>query len=320
MRNILFPVPISFHIFNRPETTRRVFQEIKAIRPSQLFITADGPREGVKGDDERCREVRSIVDKIDWECEVFKNFSEVNKGSYRSTSEGITWVFQSVDRAIILEDDCIPHPSFFRFCSELLDYYKYDLRVALITGNCWLENQLSFQYSYYFSRYTNMWGWATWKNRWQQIDCSMSNWPEFRAMDGLKSVFRKKYELDYWNELMQDLYEGKKGPHWDYLLMLTMFMNNSLAIKPAVNLIKNVGYGSDSTHFLNKNKKVQDNPLENLKFPLKHPPCIHNYMSIDEYTHAMVLGGYPVYIKKRIKRKLPSFLIYIYKKLRGLFN
>lgn len=138
MSNNLFPVPISFHIFNRPETTLKVFEKIRNIKPSKLFITADGPRKNVEGDNEKCREVRSIVDEIDWECEVFTNFSESNKGSYKSTLEGITWVFEHVALAIILEDDCIPHQSFFRFCHELLYFYENDERIALISGNNFL--------------------------------------------------------------------------------------------------------------------------------------------------------------------------------------
>ena len=115
MNKELFQVPISFHIFNRPELTRKVFEVIKKIKPSKLFITSDGPRKNKEGEKNKCIEAKLILNEIDWECEVFKNFSEDNKGSYKSTSEGITWVFKHVDSAVILEDDCISHFSFFRY-------------------------------------------------------------------------------------------------------------------------------------------------------------------------------------------------------------
>lgn len=318
MTNGLFTVPISFHIFNRPEPTRKVFKQIRNLKPSKLFITADGPRETVKNDKEKCEEVISIVDKIDWDCDLYKNFSDKNKGSFK-LSEGITWVFKHVDRAIILEDDCIPHQSFFRFCQELLNYYEDDERIALITGNNYLFGQYKTKYSYYFSRYTNMWGWATWKRAWKQIDFSMTNWPEFRDMGGLSSIFRKKHEVIYWQEIMQKIFDEKIEPHWDYLLMLSMYMNNSLAIKPSMNLINNLGYGSDATHFPRK-RRIQGLEVENMCFPLIHPPFICKNIFADEFAHSLISGGRWQYEKNRIKKFLPKIMLTFYRKIKTMVN
>ena len=122
----MFLTPISLHVFNRPETTKKLFNEIKRIRPQKLFITADGPRDGKPNDLKKCKEVREIFNEIDWDCELHTNFSEINKGAFKSTSEGISWVFKYVDRVIILEDDCLPSKSFFWFCQELLEKYRDD--------------------------------------------------------------------------------------------------------------------------------------------------------------------------------------------------
>ena len=175
----LFEVPISFHIFNRPETTQLVFNEIKKIRPKQLFITADGPRDNKLSDKEACEKVRLIIDDIDWECELHTNFSDINKGSFKSTSEGITWVFEHVERAIILEDDCVPSGSFFKFCYELLDYYQDDTRVSIISGNNFQKGNNEIKDSYYFSRYTHIWGWATWKENWGYFEKNVSKTRRF---------------------------------------------------------------------------------------------------------------------------------------------
>ncbi|MCP4270021.1 MAG: glycosyltransferase family 2 protein [Candidatus Brocadiaceae bacterium] len=313
MSKNLFPVPISFHIFNRPETTRKVFEQIRNIKPNKLFITSDGPRENVAGENEKCREVRSIVEKIDWECEVFTNFSKSNKGSYKSTSGGITWVFKYVDRAIILEDDCIPHQSFFRFCHELLDYYENDKRIALISGNTFLFGRHNTKNSYYFSRNTHMWGWATWKRTWDQVDFAMANWSEFRDMGGLDSIFKEKHESIYWQKIMQNMFDGKIGPHWDYLLLLSMYMNNALAIRPSVNLIHNTGHGVGATHFGDK-MILHEVECKNMDFPLKHPPFLCRDMVADEITDLFEFsrgysGGHSRYIKNRIINILPKVIV-----------
>lgn len=308
MTNNLFPVPISFHIFNRPETTRKVFEQIKNIKPSQLFITADGPRENIAGDNEKCREVRSIVDDIDWECKVFTNFAESNKGSYKSTSEGITWVFEHVDRAIILEDDCIPHPSFFRFCHELLDYYENDERIALISGNNFQLTGNKTEHSYYFSRYTHIWGFATWKRTWNQVDLKMQCWPEFKDMKGLQAIFRKNHEVKHWEMLFQGMYEGKIGPHWDYLLSLSSYMNHTLAILPNVNLVSNIGYGVDASNCKSKSR-FQELNIEEIKFPLKHPKFICRYVDADNFTELNIFSRSKfTYLKSKIAIYLPKYL------------
>jgi len=320
MSNNLFPVPISFHIFNRPETTLKVFEKIRNIKPSKLFITADGPRKNVEGDNEKCREVRSIVDEIDWECEVFTNFSESNKGSYKSTLEGITWVFEHVALAIILEDDCIPHQSFFRFCHELLYFYENDERIALISGNNFLFGKHKMPYSYYFSRYTHMWGWATWKRTWDQVDFAMINWPEFRDMGGLELIFKRKYEITYWQEIMQQMYDGKKGPHWDYLLLLSMYMNNALVIRSSVNLIYNTGYGVGSTHFEIKSI-MHEIETKDMIFPLTHPPFICKHLVADELVDSYEFsGGYSKYIINKIISLLPKVIISFLKKIRNKYH
>jgi hypothetical protein len=315
MEKYLFDVPISFHIFNRPETTKKVFEEIRKIKPKQLFITADGARESRPRDTEDCIATRSIINKIDWECEVHTNFSDVNKGSFKSTSEGITWVFKHVDRAIILEDDCVPHESFFEYCRELLEYYEHDTRIGLISGNNFQTQKDKTEDSYFFSRYTLIWGWATWKRTWQQVDFSMKNWPEYNRINGLKGSFSNKKEIQYWGGMYQDMFDKKRKLHWDYLLSLSSFMNNTLTIIPNVNLVSNIGYGPDAS---NCKAKSKFHCLENeeIKFPLKHPNFICRFVTADDYVELNLFSGLYRKWKAVIRPLTPYILITLYRAIK----
>jgi hypothetical protein len=300
-----FQVPISFHIFNRPDSTRKVFEVIRSCRPRKLFVTADGPRTDVADDEQNCAETRSIIEDVDWDCDLITRFSDKNRGSFKSTSEGISSVFQQVDRAIFLEDDCIPHPTFFRYCRELLDYYDDDERVALITGNNFLFGQHSTPYSYHFSRYTHMWGWATWKRTWEKVDFGMQGWPGFRDAAGLNRHFSRKHEVLYWKNIMQGMYEGRTGLHWDYLLLLSMFMNDSLAVKPGVNLVNNSGFGEAATHFRNKDL-IHDVATEAMEFPLEHPPEVCRHTAADDYVETHVFSkGRVHFLASQLLKRLP---------------
>ena len=143
--------PVAFIIFNRPDTTRIVFEEIKKAKPEKLLIIADGPRNNKPGEKERCAETRAIVENIDWECEVLRNYSDKNMGCKNRVASGLNWVFENVEEAIILEDDCLPDQSFFRYCQELLEKYRDDKRIMLIAGDNMLFENNKQKYSYYFS-------------------------------------------------------------------------------------------------------------------------------------------------------------------------
>ncbi len=156
--------PVALIIFNRPDTTERVFAEIAKARPPKLFIIADGPREDRPGEAERCASARAIVDRVDWNCEVQKNYSDVNLGCGARPATGISWVFDQVEEAIILEDDCIAHPTFFRFCDELLEKYRDDERIMHIAGNNFQFGNQRTSFSYFFSHHNICWGWASWRS------------------------------------------------------------------------------------------------------------------------------------------------------------
>nr|MBA3765731.1 glycosyltransferase family 2 protein [Acidobacteriota bacterium] len=173
-------VPVALIIFNRADTTARVLAEIAKARPSKLLVIADGPRADHPDDAEKCLAARAAIDRVNWDCEVLTNYSEVNLGCGARPSSGLDWVFENVAEAIILEDDCLPHPTFFPFCAELLERHRDDERVMMISGDNFQFGRKRTQYSYYFSRYTHTWGWATWRRAWRYFDREIKLWPALR--------------------------------------------------------------------------------------------------------------------------------------------
>src|SRR3989344_7840291 len=169
MSDFKLTTPVAFLLFNRPETTARVFAASARAKPPNLLVVADGPRANRPGEAELCAAARAVIEKVDWDCEVVTHFSEVNLGCKCRMSSGVDWVFQTVPEAILLEDDCLPHPSFFRFCEEMLEGYRNDERISMIGGTNFQKGRERSPDSYYFSRYTHIWGWASWRRAWQKI-------------------------------------------------------------------------------------------------------------------------------------------------------
>jgi len=211
--------PVIFVIFNRPETTERVFETIREAKPKKLLVIADAPRATHPDDIERCAAARAIINRVDWECEVLTNYADVNLGIGKRPATGFDWAFTLVEEAIILEDDCLPHPTFFRYCEELLDRYRHDLRIMSISGQNVQFGQSRTPYSYYFSRYHHIWGWATWRRAWQHFDIEMKLWPEAKQQNLLAGILDTPKAFKSWTHTFQQTYEGIL-PTWDYRLLL----------------------------------------------------------------------------------------------------
>ncbi len=265
--------PILFIIFNRPETTVRVFDQIKAYKPEILYIASDGPRIDKISDFEKCRQTREIINLIDWPCKIFKNFSEKNLGCKRRISSAIDWFFENEEYGIILEDDCVPDQSFFYFCAELLEKYKNNIEVGIISGNNFQFNKIQNEYSYYFSKYPHIWGWATWRRVWQKYDVTINSWPEIKRSSAFKEAIGGWKEYMYWSSIFNEVYENKIDT-WDYQLAYMFLVNNLCAIMPTVNLVTNIGFHpTESTHTRRKSK-FANMLISPMIFPLIHPPRI----------------------------------------------
>jgi hypothetical protein len=273
--------PVVFFIFNRPKTTQMVFESIRGAKPSKLLVVADGPRENLQNEYIKCSEARSIIDRVDWECEIFKNYSDYNLGCKRRISSGIDWVFSMVDEAILLEDDCLPSADFFSFCSELLSYYRNDTRIMHIGGsNLARYTSPDEAESYYFSKLVNIWGWATWKRAWQYYDVDIMDFPSLQSKQGFREqIFSGKIAENRIKQY-EKTYDGQIDT-WDYQWQVTCMAQNGLAIVPYSNLVSNLGFGKDSSHTSNENSKLSKISLRKLNFPLNHPKYILRNVSAD---------------------------------------
>lgn len=271
--------PVALMIFNRPDTTARVFEAIRAARPARLLVVADGPRSDRSGEADRCAAARAIIDRVDWDCEVLTNFSETNLGCRRRIAGGLDWVFEQVDEAIILEDDCIPQPDFFPFCAALLEKYREDERVMMIGGTNFL-GQFDTPASYLFSRFFSIWGWATWRRAWQKYDLALPGWETYKAERQVNYYYPQRYVADYITTLF-DLAQQQRIDTWDIQWFYACLFNNGLSIVPRVNLIANIG-STAGTHTIDglTEPPLATWPLETAV--LRHPAQVFADRVFDE--------------------------------------
>jgi hypothetical protein len=297
--------PIALILFNRPDTTRRVFAEIARVRPKKLFVIADGPREGHPSDAEKCAEARAVIGAVDWPCEVLTNFSEVNLGCKMRPSTGISWVFEHVSEAIIFEDDCLPHPTFFRYCAELLERYRDDERVMMISGDNFQGGRRRTPYSYYFSRYVHTWGWATWRRAWRHFDVEIKLWPVLRETAWLADVLGDEAAVEYWRAVFDGVSDGRISKAWDYQWMFACWAQSGLAVTPEVNLVSNIGFGEGATHTVAATGVI-NLPVAEMEFPLLHPPFLVRNREADQFNFTHVFADERPRLYPRLKRKLSA--------------
>jgi hypothetical protein len=305
--------PVGFLIFNRPDLTEQVFAAIAQAKPKQLFLIADGPR--FPEEAEKCDKARSILKKVDWDCEVLTNFSDTNLGCGRREATGFDWVFSQVEEAIFLEDDTLPNPSFFNFCQTMLERYRDDNRIMHITGNNF-QNQNRNEYSYYFSKYMHAWGWASWRRAWQHYDYYMKTWSEFKRAGLLKYVCEDPYEQKYWTDILEQMYADPQViDTWDYQWLYGCWSQNGLVITPNKNLVSNLGFNrQDAAH------TVGDSPLSRLAttdlWEVTHPPFIVRHQEADAYTFDHVLGGQAMRYANTLPAKLRQYVDKVKRKMK----
>jgi hypothetical protein len=267
--------PVLFLVFNRPDSTERVFDAIRTVRPQQLFIASDGPRLDVEGEVEKCMQVRTVVNRIDWPCTVKTLFREKNLGLGKAVAGSITWFFEHVEEGIILEDDTLPSQKFFRFCSEMLAYYRNDTRVMSVCGSAFPNSLMSRSpYSYFFSDWDYPWGWATWRRAWNLFDYKMTGYPEAVRNKYLLNNYSCLYER-YYTQFMMDrsYYESDEVTWWSVQWGFCRKMNSGLVVAPLKNMVINLGLGAEATNTVNASEWSFMN-FEEMSFPLKHPPVM----------------------------------------------
>lgn len=283
MTDFTLRTPVAFIIFNRPEVTQRVFAQIAKARPPKLLVVGDGPREARAGEVERVAAARDIIRQVDWPCDVLCNYSDINLGCKARVSSGLDWVFEQVPEAIVLEDDCLPDQSFFRFCEELLDRHRNDQRIGMISGDNFQFGREYNEDSYYFSKYTHIWGWASWRDRWvNEYDVDIKNWPQIRDDSTLAKFLEDQKEVAFWSALFDKAYLNQVDT-WDYQWTLTNWSKGRLTILPSVNLISNIGFSADATHTVSASR-FSNLPVRSIDFPLRHPTEVIQNKTADDFT------------------------------------
>ena len=284
----MLEIPVVYVIFNRPQPTAKTFQRIREAQPTRLFLVSDAARHDRPGEAEQVAESRHIAEQVDWDCDVYKIYAAKNMGCGARISSAITEAFQSVDRLIVLEDDCLAEPTFFSFCHQLLDRYQHDQRVMHISGNNFQLGRQRTDASYYFSKYAHCWGWATWRRAWKKFDLRASAWPAFRDQGHLASVCDNAREVAYWSEMYDRVYEGQ-SQSWAFPWSLTCWMNHGLSILPSVNLVSNIGFDQQATH-TNRKSPVEALPTEPIH-QMIHPSHVHRHVEADRFTDQLVFSG-----------------------------
>jgi len=293
--------------FNRPEHTARTLEAIRAVRPAQLFLVADGPRPDRPDDARLCAETRAVLDTVDWPCDVRRRFAERNLGCEGNVETGLDWVFSQVDEAIIFEDDCVADPSFFAYAEELLERYRDDRRVWQIAGNShWVPTAAFHGDSYRFAAWASVWGWATWADRWQQHRAVFPRdhvgphgeaprrttpaapRPELLVTRGGRAHFAEAATSD-------DVVRHGWDKHW----WLTMMTEGALAATPAVNLVQNVGFGAGATHGVYEH---DTEPAVAMPMPLQHPAAVELDVEVERDLELLMsrAGGRTVQLVRRM--------------------
>lgn len=297
---------ILFLIFNRPDTTQRVFEAIRAARPTRLYVAADGPRNDREGEAALCAQVRRIATGVDWPCEVRTLFRPSNNGCKRAVESAIDWFFTFEREGIIIEDDCLPADSFFPFCEELLERYRDDERIMAISGTSFLSGSGDYRHSYFFSKHPHMWGWATWRRAWKLYDRDLSGNDDGVGNEWLEAWsdgspgFAPRWQYRF------DLVRRGELDAWGYAWIYSCWRQHGLTCQPVANLVKNIGFGVDATHTRQKGVAGDLLSLEHMEFPLRHPPVVIRSPRFDRITDRLHWGLVPEptpHLAKRLKAR-----------------
>lgn len=281
--------PVAYIVFNRPRHTKLTFAALRRAKPAELFVIADGPRASRIEDADNCAAVREIVTNVDWDCVVHRLYSDVNLGCKERVSSGLTEVFRRVERAIILEDDCLPHEDFFQYCDSLLERYAHDTRVSVITGNNFQRGCKRGTASYYFSKYNHCWGWATWRRAWDLYEGLIPFWAEWKNSEEWKQKCSDSVERRYWSAIFDRVMAGEIDS-WDYPWTASVWHAGGLTATPNVNLVSNIGFGVESTHTASASSPLAEIPTEAMG-EISHPTVVEQDRTADRRIFDEVLGG-----------------------------
>lgn len=279
MSSYVMRSPVLVRVFNRVDHATRVVDSVLAANPQRVYLFSDAARPHVDGESESVARLRDVLQRQLSGVRLETYFSEVNLGSCAAAERAMSWFFDEEPEGVILEDDCVPSASFFRYCDEILARYRDDQRVMGVSGYCARPASNCGEYSYLFSALPQVWGWASWRRAWALYDNTLRHWPRFRATGGLLNLFEAPARREWWEQLGEDLHSGRRN-HWDYRWILTCLMHSGLTVVPETNLIENIGFGTDATNTKSRAPAWLSRPGE-LSFPLRHPQYLSRCYDAD---------------------------------------
>ncbi len=252
--------------FNRPAHTQKVLEVLHHVQPTRLYLAADGARPTHPTDELNCAAVKQVLSNIPWQCEVKTLYHTQNLGCKTAVTQALNWFFTHEPHGIVLEDDCMPHPSFFGFCEELLHHHQHNPQITHIAGYNPLKSTEPPQ-SYFYTNIPLVWGWATWRRAWAQFTPIT---PETLAQTPINFGWLPTMAAEY---LKQKFWQTahKKNNSWAYSWTFTQLKNGGLCIVPKKNLVQNIGFDETATHTQNKNRTHTQNPAQRLETPIIHP-------------------------------------------------
>ncbi len=295
--------PILFLVFNRPQTTAIVFEAIRAARPSKIYVAADGARSNKLGEADICERVRQIATGVDWPCEIKTLFRDKNLGCRRAVSSAITWFFEEEPEGIILEDDCVPHPDFFRWCTSMLELYRNEPSVMCITGNNFQPSMSDYQHSYYFSIYNHCWGWASWRRAWELYDSELAELDPRIAHSVVSRLSKVAGFARTWLRIFENVRCGRLDS-WAYIWTWSCWLHGGLTCTPKVNLVSNIGFGNQATHTIAELPEISNLPTASLPPPYQGPMKISPETDFDDYVSREIFGVNNRTVLNRIMRRL----------------
>ena len=303
-------IPILILVFNRPRKFEKVIKALKVIKPKKIFIFANGPRDKYIKDIKLCEDTRDLIKKINWKCKIYKNFQHKNLGLNLGVYTGISWFFKNVDFGIVLEDDCIPNPSFFKYVDVIEKKFSKNKNIGIISGNNFINNKS--KYDYLYTKWSFTWGWATWSRNWKSFDYNLKYWKKFRKSEDWKNLNKDFNQYKTFTHIFNFSLNRKKIDliTWDYRWMLHLWFNKLTNIIPKHNLVKNIGFDSEATHTFRKNENLKLN-FKKFQFPLKHNVKFKVNKKFDDKVF------YSVYYNKKnfILENLKNLKFLIYNKL-----
>lgn len=299
----MFSTPILFIVFNRPNIAQQSFDQIRKVKPSFLFVAADGPRPDRPDDQQKCEATRKIIEQIDWPCELKTLFRSENRGCGHGPAEAITWFFENVERGVILEDDCMADESFFYFCEELLIKYQNDLRVSMIGGTNPVINWKEKKQSYLFTNMGFSWGWASWRRSWQEFDYLSATWSTPETKQRIRTYLNHTPHFDHFASEFDYYFKEVRSDVWDFQWLLTRFNQQTCTILPTTNLITNIGFTEDSTHTFEANTNISYLATKSVQFPLRHTSFKID-LFFDRYVFERFISSAPRSFFKKVVLKI----------------